>query len=86
MFEVLERRRVRVSCLDEHVTLLTDCRCAVRIGQLCSENTGSWEGFLSRLHVATADGVLGHGIQMLTAAGKQSTSASLWIQQKTFSV
>lgn len=23
MFEVLERRRVRVSCLDEHVTLLT---------------------------------------------------------------
>lgn len=43
--------KVRLFCSYEHVTLLTDSRWAIRIGQLCSENTGS----LVRLSVSLLD-------------------------------
>lgn len=51
MCEVTEGCRVRLFCLYEHVTLLKDSRWATRIGQRCSENTGS----LVRLSVSLRD-------------------------------
>lgn len=52
MSEVIEGSQVRLFCLYEHVTLLTDSGWAIRIGHLGRENTG----FLVRLSVSARCG------------------------------